>query len=127
MKKNLIRIIYYEDIGFLYEIIAKVYSDPKNKFMHIMYEEYYRLSNILFKLIPIVVTFHQPPKILKNEITKGNFSGRVMGFLHKKLIKIGSKKFQLQLLSMKTKIYFISSNTQIKNIHFYSLGLNFNY
>ena len=70
---------------FLYEIAAKLLT-RKNQFniLHILYgEEYYRISNLLFKSKPIVVTFHQPPKILKAEILKGNTTGRLSMILHK--------------------------------------------
>ena len=113
---------------FLYEIIAKVYSDPKKiNLVHIMYgEEYYRLSNILFKSIPIVVTFHQPPKILKNEITKGNFSGRVMGFLHK-INKNRFKKISAAIVVNENQKSILSRVIPKSKIHVLPLGLNFNY
>ena len=113
---------------FLYEIIAKVFSSPKKiDLVHIMYgEEYYRLSNILFKSVPIVVTFHQPPQILENEITKGNHSGRVMGILHK-MNKNRFRKISAAIVVNENQKPILSKVMPKSKIHVLPLGLNFNY
>jgi len=50
--------------------------------LHILYgEEYYRFSARLVDL-PIVVTYHQPPEILRQEITSGNYMGKMYGWAH---------------------------------------------
>ncbi len=51
--------------------------------LHILYgEDYFRFSHILFWRKKLVVTFHQPPDILDQELSLGNYNGRVAGFTH---------------------------------------------
>lgn len=51
--------------------------------LHILYgEEYYRFSARLLQ-VPVVVTYHQPPNILRQEITSGDYMGKVYGWAHR--------------------------------------------
>lgn len=58
--------------------------------LHILYgEEYYRFSARLVN-VPIVVTYHQPPDILQQELESGDYMGRISGWAH----KLNKNRFQ---------------------------------
>jgi glycosyltransferase involved in cell wall biosynthesis len=69
---------------WLFEFYAWYKYRKSAKLLHIYYgEEYYRFSSILFKNIPIVATFHQPPEKLMYEILQGGDGGRIYRFTHR--------------------------------------------
>ncbi|MBK7309204.1 MAG: glycosyltransferase family 4 protein [Sphingobacteriaceae bacterium] len=69
---------------YVHEFIAWFRSfSLKFDVLHILYgEDYFRFSHILFWRKKLVVTFHQPPDILDQELSLGNYNGRVAGFTH---------------------------------------------
>ncbi|MEO1415271.1 MAG: glycosyltransferase [Bacteroidota bacterium] len=69
---------------FLVEWDAKAsVKKHKAEVLHILYgEEYYRFSKRLNKDLPIVVTFHQPPEVLEQEVMHGSIQGRVGQLTH---------------------------------------------
>lgn len=59
--------------------------------IHIMYgEDYFRFSTSLFKDIPVVATFHQPPESLEKEITTGSLRGTIGKITH----RLSKKRFE---------------------------------
>lgn len=75
----------YEFIGFRMSLMRSF------DIVHLMYgEEYFRFSHLLFNSA-IVVTFHQPPEILRQELQKGSAMGRVMHLTHRLTKKRFSK------------------------------------
>jgi glycosyltransferase involved in cell wall biosynthesis len=64
--------------------VAKYVKKHATDVVHVMYaEEYYRFLGRLLPHTPIVATFHQPDDILLQEITKGDYMGRVAGLAHR--------------------------------------------
>ena len=76
---------------WLYEFIGWWKYRNKIDILHIYYgEEYYRFSAFLFRKIPIIVTYHQPPEKLIEEITTGGDGGRIYRFAH----RLTKKRFE---------------------------------
>lgn len=68
---------------WLFEFYAWFKFRNKADLLHIYYgEEYYRFSSVLFRKIPIIATFHQPPEKLKYEVLKGGDGGRIYRLAH---------------------------------------------
>ncbi len=72
----------YLKYPWLFEFKAFKYRNEID-LVHILYgEDYFRWSTRLFKNIPVVVTFHQPPELLEKDIVSGDYRGRVGKLTH---------------------------------------------
>lgn len=92
--------------------------------IHIFYgEDYFRWSTRLFKNIPIVVTFHQPPELLKLELSMGNFRGRVARIMHL-LNKNRFKKISAAIVTSESQRDVLADYMPKKKIHVIPLGVN---
>jgi glycosyltransferase involved in cell wall biosynthesis len=91
--------------------------------LHILYgEDYYRFSRMLFPFKKIVVTFHQPPAILRQELDKGNYNGRVAGFTHT-LMRGRIKKLDAAIVMTDEQKEVAKEFIPIEKIHVIPLGV----
>jgi len=70
---------------WLHEFPAGWYARTRKiPLIHILYgEEYFRFSTHIPSDSKIVVTYHQPPDLLRRELEYGNKSGRLYGWTHR--------------------------------------------
>jgi len=111
--------------SWIFEFFGLPYRN-KIDLVHILYgEDYFRWSCRLFNK-PIIVTFHQPPSILKKEILYGNAKGRLWGLTHffnkKRFSKISAaivltkpQKQVLKLVMDESKIHVIPHGVYLEN------------
>jgi glycosyltransferase involved in cell wall biosynthesis len=109
---------------FVHEFITR-FKTIGSKFdvLHIMYgEDYFRFSHWLFPGKKIVVTFHQPSEILFQELSRGNYNGRVAGFTHT-LTRKRLKKIDAAIVMTEDQKKVVSQFINIKKIHVIPLGV----
>jgi glycosyltransferase involved in cell wall biosynthesis len=95
--------------------------NPEIKLLHILYgEEYYRFSARLVK-VPIVVTYHQPPEILQQEISEGNYMGKVYAWAHQ-LNKNRFKKMAAAIVMTEAQKDVLAAVVPSTKIHVLPLG-----
>ena len=70
---------------WLHEFSAGWYARTRNiPLIHILYgEEYFRFSTHIPSESKVVVTYHQPPDVLRREVEHGDKSGRLYGWAHR--------------------------------------------
>ncbi|MCH7535963.1 MAG: glycosyltransferase [Bacteroidetes bacterium] len=91
--------------------------------LHIMYgEEYLRFSPYLFKRIPIIVTFHQPPKKLEEYIKKGSQKGRIDAFTHQ-ITKNRFSKIDAAIVTEENQKDVLKTVMSEEKIHVIPLGI----
>lgn len=92
--------------------------------VHIMYgEEYYRFSGRLLKGIPLVVTYHQPGNVLRQEIETGDYMGRVYGMAHR-LSKGRFGKIAAAIVMTEEQKAVLAEAMPAARIHVIPLGTN---
>lgn len=119
----------YAKYLFLNEWKAARYinSHPHVKLLHILYgEEYYRFSARLVR-VPIVVTYHQPPEILNQEIMAGNYMGKMYALAHQinknrfkkvaaAIVMTPAQKEVLSRVIPANKIYILPLGADLKSL-----------
>lgn len=115
---------------WLYEFEAYLKYRKKIDLLHILYgEDYFRFSTSLFRNIPVVVSFHQPPESLEREVLHGSFRGRVASMTHylsrsrfrglsaaivmeegqKEVLKMVMPEDKIHVLSLGTNLEYLTS------------------
>ncbi len=110
---------------YVHEFIAwfKTFG-VKFSVLHILYaEEYFRFSHLLFFRKRIVLTFHQPPDILKQELESGNFNGRVAAITHKLLIN-RFRKISAAIVTSPSQKEVLKNYIPEYKIHIIPLGVD---
>lgn len=109
---------------FFHEFIARIKTiGLKFDVLHILYgEDYYRFSRILFPFKKIVVTFHQPPAILRQELDRGNYNGRVAGFTHS-LMRGRIRKLDAAIVMTEEQREVAKEFIPLDKIHIIPLGV----
>jgi glycosyltransferase involved in cell wall biosynthesis len=93
--------------------------------VHILYgEDYFRWSTRLFKDIPVVVTFHQPPELLEKDVITGDYRGRV-GKLTHNLNKNRFKNLAAAIITNISQKEVLKKVLPENKIHFIPLGIYF--
>ncbi len=100
---------------------AKFINKNDIQLLHILYgEEYYRFSARLVK-VPIVVTYHQPPAILQQEITTGDYMGRIAAWAHQ-LNRNRFEKLAAAIVMTDAQKEVLSQAVSPEKIHVLPLG-----
>lgn len=112
---------------FFHEFIARIKTiGLKFDILHILYgEDYYRFSRLLFPFKKIVVTFHQPPVILEQELDKGNYNGRIAGFTHS-LTRRRIRKLDAAIVMTDEQKQIAKKYIPEEKIHVIPLGVELN-
>lgn len=91
--------------------------------VHILYgEDYYRWSAFLFRKIPVVATFHQPPEILEREVLKGDVRGRIGRITHT-LTTSRFKKLSAAIVTNPSQKRVLEKVMSSDRIHYIPLGI----
>lgn len=116
---------FFRSYHFIHEFIARIRSIGKTfEVVHVLYgEEYYRFTRWLFPFKKVVVTFHQPPQILERELSKGDFNGRVAGFLHR-ITKSRLKKLDAAIVMTEEQKKVAERYIPTEKLHVIPLGVN---
>lgn len=110
----------YEFIAWFKALFTKV------DVVHVLYgEDYFRFSHLLFWRKPLVVTFHQPESILKQELSRGDYNGKVAGYTHR-LTSNRFKKVNAVILTSENQYKIACDFFNPKKIHVLPLGIHIN-
>ena len=111
---------------WLYEFIAWYKYRKKVDLIHLLYgEDYFRFSSILFPNKKIVVSFHQPENVLRNDVKFGNYRGRVGALTHK-FTKNRFKKLHAAIVMEASQKNALATVMPSEKIHVLPLGTYLN-
>lgn len=108
---------------WLYEFRA-VFTHRRNpcEILHILYgETYFRFSPWLFGSVPVVVTFHQPPQVLRRNLVAGDDTGRVSRMVHR-LTKGRFRKISAAIIINEGQRAVLEQFVPADRIHLIPLG-----
>jgi glycosyltransferase involved in cell wall biosynthesis len=110
----------HEFIGWMRALLKRI------QIVHILYgEDYFRFSHLLFRRLPIVVTFHQPESILLQELRDGDYNGKVAGITHR-LTKSRFEKVDAVILTSENQLNVAKQFFDHDKIHVIPLGIHIN-
>jgi len=112
---------------WLYEFEAYYKFRKRIDVLHILYgEDYFRFSTCLFRKIPVVVSFHQPPELLEREVLFGNYRGRVGQIAHY-ICRNRFKKLAAAIVMEQQQKNVLKKVMPEEKIHVLPLGVNLRY
>lgn len=108
---------------WLYEFrAAGIHRKTPCQVLHVLYgETYFRFSPWLFGSTPVVVTFHQPPELLKRNLAEGSGTGRVSKLIHR-LTRARFKRLGAAIIISEEQRAVLADYMPSERIHHIPLG-----